>query len=133
VPGPDRLTPGEDDSDAALFVIGNGYSETDSADWQNEDYIHRSNAMEVYADGTVKAHDFVSDNELTLDGQNGVTVAEDLVNSKLVVSLDADTLNIINFLKNRPQNGTYSIQNTNGVLSWVQIGIAQVPVQTQTV
>lgn len=122
------------DSEKALFIVGNGYGESDSSgDWNDETKIHRSNAMEVYADGTVKAHDFVSDNELTLDGQNGVTVVEDLVNSKLVVSLDTDTLNIINFLKNRPQNGTYSIQNTNGVLSWVQIGIAQVPVQSQTV
>lgn len=110
------------DSDKALFIVGNGYAETDGPNWQNEQYIHRSNAMEVYADGTVRAHDFVSDNELDLDGRDGISVTEDLVNAKIVITLDSATASVIDFLKNRPAQGTYGIQCTNGALSWVAIG-----------
>lgn len=123
IDGPDRTKDPTTEPDKALFIIGNGYSETDKTAWRNESLIHRSNAMVVYADGTVNAHDFVSDNELTLDGQNGVSVTEDLVNSKVVISLDSATADIINFLKSKPAQGTYAIQSTDGVLSWVAIGL----------
>lgn len=124
IAGPNRLsTQTPQDPTKALFIVGNGYSSDDSINWQNEAYITRSNAMVVYADGTVNAHDFVSDNELTLDGQNGISVTDDLVNSKVVISLDTDTANIINFLKSKPAQGTYGIQSTDGVLSWVAIGL----------
>jgi hypothetical protein len=123
VAGPERLVSGSLETDKALFVIGNGYADSDGEGWDVESNIHRSNAMVVYADGTVNAHDFVSDNELTLDGQNGISVTEDLVNSKVVVSLDSATADIINFLKSKPSQGTYAIQSTDGVLSWVAIGL----------
>jgi hypothetical protein len=119
---PSKWTETHPEEDKALFIIGNGYSETDGRNWLDESNIHRSNAMEVYADGTVRAHDFISDNALDLDGQNGVTVTEDLVNSKLVISLDQETADIITFLKSKPSQGTYGIQSNNGVLSWVAIG-----------
>lgn len=122
IDGPGRLADPATEPNKALFIVGNGYSETEGRDWRNEGLIHRSNAMVVYADGTVTAHDFVSDNELTLDGQNGISVTDDLVNSKVVISLDTDTANLINFLKSKPSNGTYGIQSTDGVLSWVAIG-----------
>lgn len=49
--GPDRLIAPENEADKALFIIGNGYSDTDGNEWQNESKIHRSNAMVVYANG----------------------------------------------------------------------------------
>lgn len=56
VDGPDRLIPSDDPSQSnkALFIIGNGYSAKDYGSWQDEQFITRSNAMEVYADGRLK-------------------------------------------------------------------------------
>jgi hypothetical protein len=63
VGGPDRLTSADDPSQSnkALFIVGNGYSTKDDIDWKDEEFITRSNAMVVYADGSVKAKQFVSD------------------------------------------------------------------------
>lgn len=126
VPGPDRLTPGEDDSDAALFVIGNGYSENDGPDWQNEAYIHRSNAMEVYADGTVKAKKFVSDEpDFELVEGNGIQLETN-------VSAETITISAKQPLPPTPTTpGSYALQcvvDTNGTstLSWVSIGMSNV-------
>lgn len=126
VPGPDRLTPGEDDSDAALFVIGNGYSEIDGPEWQNEAYIHRSNAMEVYADGTVKAKKFVSDEpDFELVEGNGIQLETN-------VSAETITISAKQPLPPTPTTpGSYALQcvvDTNGTptLSWVSIGVSNV-------
>ncbi len=53
VDGPDRLTSADDPSQSnkALFIVGNGYSTKDDRDWQDEQFITRSNAMVVYANG----------------------------------------------------------------------------------
>ena len=51
ISGPDRLTDPADEADKALLIVGNGYSDTDGDDWQDETQIHRSNAMVVYANG----------------------------------------------------------------------------------
>ena len=55
IDGPNRLaseTP--QDSTKALFIVGNGYSTKDDKYWQDETYITRSNALELYADGRLK-------------------------------------------------------------------------------
>jgi hypothetical protein len=53
VDGPDRLTSADDPSQSnkALFIVGNGYSTKDDRTWQDEQFITRSNAMVVYANG----------------------------------------------------------------------------------
>lgn len=51
ISGPDRLADPADEADKALLIVGNGYSDTDGDDWQDETQIHRSNAMVVYANG----------------------------------------------------------------------------------
>lgn len=53
VDGPDRLTSADDPSQSnkALFIVGNGYSTKDGRDWKDEQFITRSNAMVVYANG----------------------------------------------------------------------------------
>ena len=53
VDGPDRLTSADDPSQSnkALFIVGNGYSTKDDRDWKDEQFITRSNAMVVYANG----------------------------------------------------------------------------------
>ena len=55
IAGPNRLasqTP--QDPTKALLIVGNGYSTHDDEDWQDEAYITRSNALELYADGRLK-------------------------------------------------------------------------------
>ena len=55
IAGPNRLsTQTPQDPTKALFIVGNGYSSDDSLNWQNETYITRSNALELYADGRLK-------------------------------------------------------------------------------
>jgi hypothetical protein len=54
IDGPDRLTAPASEPTKALFIVGNGYSETDGSNWQTESLIHRSNALELYADGRLK-------------------------------------------------------------------------------
>ena len=53
IAGPDRLTAPANEGDKALFIVGNGYSTKDDRYWQDEQYITRSNAMVVYANGDV--------------------------------------------------------------------------------
>ena len=128
IDGPDRLTPASDSSQAnkAIFMIGNGYSETDGDDWQDESQIHRSNAMVVYADGTVTAKAFVSDEPtLTLTGevdQNGTGINVTETATTATISLDSDTVAILNIIKNRPTTGRCVLESNNGTLSWVSIG-----------
>lgn len=110
------------DQESALFVVGNGYSETDGTEWQDETKIHRSNALEVYADGTVWARKFVSDEPtLSLSSGTGIDISETSAN--VVISLDADTANIVSVIKSRPQTGRYVLESNDGVLSWVNVGI----------
>jgi hypothetical protein len=54
VDGPERCVPCSSEPNKALFIVGNGYGESDSSAWDNESYIHRSNALELYADGRLK-------------------------------------------------------------------------------
>lgn len=128
IDGPDRLTPASDSSQSnkAIFMIGNGYSDTDGDDWQDESQIHRSNAMVVYADGTVTAKAFVSDEPtLTLTGevdQNGTGINVTETATTATISLDADTVAILNIIKNRPTTGRCVLESNNGTLSWVSIG-----------
>jgi hypothetical protein len=70
IPSPDR--------NKALFIIGNGYSERDDLMWQDEQYIKRSNAFTVYADGTVEARRFVSsEDDASLTEGDGISIIED--------------------------------------------------------
>lgn len=128
IEGPNRLdTENPQDASKALFIIGNGYSEKDDEDWQNEDYITRSNAMVVYADGTVRAKKFVSDEpELELTAGTGITLTPDVTAGTNIVSVSQDLAGIIAFLASRPDTGRYTINSVDGVLSWVQIGTTQV-------
>ena len=68
------------DSDKAIFIIGNGYSEKDDIHWQEEQYMHRSNAMVVYADGTIKARNIVTDEPLGKLVVNGALVDDATIN-----------------------------------------------------
>lgn len=55
IAGPNRLaseTP--QDPTKALLIVGNGYSTKDDSSWQDESFITRSNALELYADGRLK-------------------------------------------------------------------------------
>ena len=55
IAGPNRLaseTP--QDPTKALLIVGNGYSSKDDYNWQDESFITRSNALELYADGRLK-------------------------------------------------------------------------------
>lgn len=110
------------DQESALFIIGNGYSENDGELWQEEEYIHRSNAMEVYADGTVKARKFISDEPtLALSSGTGIDISETSTN--VVISLDSETAGIISTIKSRPSTGRWVLESNNGVLSWVAVGL----------
>jgi len=113
------------ESDKAIFLIGNGYSETDGSDWQTESKIHRSNAMVVYADGTVKANDFVTDNDLMIAAGNGISVTEDIINSSLIISLNSELQSV---LVNHPgaDGKRYTLECNNGLLRWVEIGTTTV-------
>lgn len=76
------------DRNAAIFVIGNGYGEFDDWQWQDEQFIHRSNAVEVYADGTIKARRFVStEDEATLAEGDGIKIDENAETGEVVISI----------------------------------------------
>ena len=76
------------DRNAAIFVIGNGYGEFDDWQWQDEEFIHRSNAVEVYADGTIKARRFVStEDEATLTEGDGIKIDENAETGEVVISI----------------------------------------------
>lgn len=125
IAGPNRLaseTP--QDATKALFIIGNGYSTTAGNDWQDESKITRSNAMVVYADGTVKASSFVSDDPvLDIAAGDGISVTETA--SNLTISLNNELKQL---LVNHPgaDGKRYSIECNNGQLGWVEIGVASV-------
>lgn len=115
------------DSEKALFIVGNGYGESDSSgDWNDETKIHRSNAMVVYADGTVKAKKFVSDEpDFELAEGNGIQLDTN-------VSTETITISVKQPLPPTPTNpGSYALQcvvDANGTptLSWVSIGLSNV-------
>ena len=115
------------DSEKALFIVGNGYGESDgSGDWNDETKIHRSNAMVVYADGTVKAKKFVSDEpEMELSEGTGIKIEKS-------VSSGTVTISVRQPLPATPTSqGTYALQcvvDSNGepTLSWVAIGMSNV-------
>ena len=65
IAGPNRLaseTP--QDPTKALLIVGNGYSTKDDSDWQDEQYITRSNALELYANGDLKVTGDVTANNI---------------------------------------------------------------------
>lgn len=109
------------ESDKAIFIVGNGYSETDGSDWQDENKIHRSNAMEVYADGTVKARRFESDSDVTLVEGDGIHISE--TNNQVTVAVKQSLANLETFLtaNPQPQSGTYMLGSVNGAWAWIQV------------
>lgn len=116
----------EPEPDKALFIIGNGYGEDDGTYWDDESRIHRSNAFEVYADGTVKAKKFVSEEpELELTEGAGIQINKNIMGGTLTVSVKQP-------LPAAPSNpGTYALQcvvdaNGNPTYSWVSVGITNV-------
>jgi len=128
IEGPNRLDiENPQDPNAALFIIGNGFSEKDDDDWQDEQYITRSNAMVVYADGTVRAKKFVSDEpELELIKGTGIEMTDDITAGTRTISVSQEIQDLLTFLSSRPATGTYTINSTDGVLTWEPIGITQV-------
>jgi hypothetical protein len=106
--------------DKAIFIVGNGYSETDGSDWQAENKIHRSNAMTVYADGTVKARQFESDSDVTLAQGDGINITE--ANGQVTVSVKQSLANLEAFLtaNPQPQSGTYVLGSVDGAWAWIQ-------------
>ena len=122
IDGPGRLADPTTESTKALFIVGNGYSESEGRDWMSEGLIHRSNAMVVYADGTVKAKKFVSDEpELELTAGNGINITKSVNAGTITISANGA-------LPAPPANeGTYALQcvvDANGVAtySWAAIG-----------
>ena len=109
------------ESDKAIFIVGNGYSETDGTSWQDETKIHRSNAMEVYADGTVKARRFESDNDATLVEGDGIHISE--ANNQVTVAVKQSLANLEAFLtaNPQPQSGTHMLGSVNGAWAWIQL------------
>ena len=74
IDGPERLaSQSPQDPTKALFIVGNGYSTKDNSDWQDEQYITRSNALELYANGDLKVTGDVTANNIpaapTQDGE----------------------------------------------------------------
>lgn len=128
IDGPGRLdTEHPQDSDKALFIIGNGYTTNVGIDWQDEYYVTRSNAMVVYADGTVKAKRFISDEpEFDLISGTGIQFTDNVQNNTRTVSLSNDVTELVNFLSTRPSTGRYAINSIDGVLTWVPIGTESV-------
>lgn len=121
--GTDRLDgQNPQNPEAALFIIGNGYSTVDNYQWKDEEYITRSNAMVVYADGTVKAKKFVSEEpELTLEPGDGISFTDDLQQNTRTISVDQGLQELVALLANKPAQGTWTIQSVDGVLSWAQV------------
>ena len=121
--GTDRLDgQNPQNPEAALFIIGNGYSTVDNYQWKDEEYITRSNAMVVYADGTVKAKKFVSEEpELTLEPGDGISFTDDLQQNTRTISVDQGLQELAALLVNKPAQGTWTIQSVDGVLSWAQV------------
>lgn len=65
IAGPNRLaseTP--QDPTKAILIVGNGYSTKDDSNWQDEQYITRSNALELYANGDLKVTGDVTANNI---------------------------------------------------------------------
>jgi hypothetical protein len=123
---PSKWTETHPEEDKALFIIGNGYSETDGRNWLDESNIHRSNAMEVYADGTVKARRFISDEpDLELTEGTGIQISKNVTEGTVTVSVTQP-------LPTAPSvPGTYALQcvvdaSGNPTYSWVAIGTANV-------
>lgn len=126
IDGPNRLdTEDPQDPTKALFIVGNGYSSKDDEDWQDEQYITRSNAMEVYADGTVKATSFVTDTDLTLTAGQGISITEDSNRHTVTIGLDTELQQV---LASHPgaDGKRYTLECNNGQLGWVEVGVATV-------
>lgn len=124
IDGPERLAEGSTESDKALFIIGNGYADTDKDGWQSDAAIHRSNAMVVYADGTVKAKKFVTDEpELELTAGQGISIVKSVNEGTITISAQSN-------IPAAPQNpGTYALQcvvdsNGDATYSWAAIGLS---------
>ena len=121
--GTDRLDgQNPQNPEAALFIIGNGYSTVENYDWKDEGHITRSNAMVVYADGTVRAKKFVSEEpELTLEAGDGISFTDNLQDNTRTISVDQGLQELAALLANKPVQGTWTIQSVDGVLSWAQV------------
>lgn len=128
IAGPNRLeSENPNDSTKAIFIIGNGYSTEDGVDWQDESLITRSNAMVVYADGTVTAKKFISSEpEITLVPGNGISFSDNAVDNTRTIAVTQEIADFLAFLGTRPATGEYTINSIDGVLSWA-------PISTRTV
>ena len=110
IDGPDRLTAPSATSQKtkALFIVGNGYSTKDNSYWQDEDYITRSNALELYADGSLKVAGAITGESLSVTG----------------------TVNASNIPAAPSADGTYTLQcvvsNGTATYSWAPVGFTTV-------
>ena len=102
-----------------MFIIGNGYCDGEAGEgpmWQDEQYIHRSNALEVYADGTVKARRFVStEDEAVLTEGDGIHIVEDAVNGEVTISIKAPD--------NPERRHVLEWDPVEGKVKWVEVGM----------
>lgn len=107
------------DRNSAVFIIGNGYCDGEAGEgpmWQDEQYIHRSNALEVYADGTVKARRFVStEDEAVLTEGDGIHIVEDAVNGEVTISIKAPD--------NPERRHVLEWDPVEGKVKWVEVGM----------
>lgn len=105
------------DRNSAVFIIGNGYCDGEAGEgpmWQDEQYIHRSNALEVYADGTVKARRFVSsEDDATLTEGDGISIVED--SNGVTISIKPPT--------NPERRHVLEWDPVEGKVKWVEVGM----------
>lgn len=118
----------------ALFIVGNGtYTDNDYAD------IQRSNAMVVYADGSVSSKNvktesvytdtIVFDEDTVIDGTTVEIAGDEFINAgivddKLTISVTPDLAAMLTslsgLLSTKPSTGTYTMGVVEGTLTWIQ-------------
>ena len=91
-----------------------------------DNYIQRSNAMIVSADGTVSARRFIeSEPALTITGGDFVTVTEDTTNNKLVIDLESSLGQMLTELSGalttKPSTGRHILGVDDGTLTWLEV------------
>lgn len=136
IEGPERLVDGEHESDKALFIIGNGYSENDGKQWQTESLIHRSNAMVVYADGHLKVAGALEGSSLSVSGaiNGGSLKVTGMVDAQFILTNNGiysnGPVNASNIPYAPSDDGTYTLQcvvsNGEATYSWVPVGFTTV-------
>lgn len=92
-----------------------------------DNYIQRSNAMIVSADGTVSARRFIeSEPALTITGGDYVSVTEDTTNNKLVIDLESSLGQMLTELSGvltaKPTTGRHILGvDDGGTLTWLEV------------